>query len=256
MGIEASIYESLRVSRKRLHEQIADHLEETIITNHLVRGTQLPAERELAKQFGVTRTTVHQAMTVLEQRGLVEIHAGAGVYVASMPVSIISDSLVRFMEIGQCAPEDIGVVREILEPEEAALAARSRTSEDLERLHQAVAPFDDPAILVDPMAFARVDLAFHEMVAAATHNGVLIAVSVALHHACVQWMDRATQVWPARVYAHSAPLHRPVYEAIAAGDPDRARRAMWTSVHYCVASKGVEQDFGVLSTVAREEVAG
>ena len=64
------------VQTLRLYEQIVQQIEDSILKGDLKAGEQLPAERELAQQFGVSRTAVREAMKTLREKGLVEAYAG------------------------------------------------------------------------------------------------------------------------------------------------------------------------------------
>ena len=71
----------LGVSREPLHEQIATQIQRMILEKDLTPGSQLPSERDLAAALGISRVTLHQAMLLLEQRGLVSIRPGSGIFV-------------------------------------------------------------------------------------------------------------------------------------------------------------------------------
>src|ERR1700726_5022651 len=122
------VYKVVRTSR--LYEQIVQQIEESIHEGRLKPGDQLPAERELAQQFGVSRTAVREAMKTLREKGLVEAYAGRGTFVTNETARSMRHTLDRMMRGG---PSEGAVhlveVREILEPEIAALAAQ-RSGED------------------------------------------------------------------------------------------------------------------------------
>jgi GntR family transcriptional repressor for pyruvate dehydrogenase complex len=112
------------VQTSRLYEQIVKQIEESINNGSLKLGDQLPAERELAHQFGVSRTAVREAVKTLREKGLVEAHPGRGTFITNSNTQSIWHSLDRMIRDGQ--PEamiHLIEVREILEPEIASLAA-------------------------------------------------------------------------------------------------------------------------------------
>jgi DNA-binding FadR family transcriptional regulator len=219
----ADIFHDLDVSHAPLHERIAEKLQQMIADNHLAAGSQLPSERDLAATLGVSRVTMHQAMLVLEQRGLVQIKAGSGIFVTDMPPSLVSDSIERFYTFSRRSHEDLITFREILEPETAALAASFATPDDIAALGDLVDEIEQAFAHGDADATATADSAFHELLAAASHNELIAAVVSGLHKV-MQNAIKAQIVtyvpdWGIRT-------HRPVYEAIAAHQPDRARQAM------------------------------
>src|SRR5580692_74786 len=73
------VYKTVRTSR--LYEQIVQQIEESILKGALKPGDQLPAERELAQRFGVSRTAVREAVKALREKGLVEAYSGRGTFV-------------------------------------------------------------------------------------------------------------------------------------------------------------------------------
>src|ERR1700737_4528896 len=127
------------VQPSRLYEQIVQQIEASINSGQLKLGDQLPAERELAHQFGVSRTAVREAVKTLREKGLVEAHPGRGTFITNGTSHSIWQSLDRMIRDGQ--PEamvHLVEVREILEPEIAALAAARAEKADLD-FHLALA---------------------------------------------------------------------------------------------------------------------
>src|SRR5713101_1514617 len=116
------VYRTVRTSR--LYEQIVQQIEDSILKGALKPGDQLPAERELAQTFGVSRTAVREAVKALREKGLVEAYSGRGTFVTDGTSQVIRQSLGLVARIGQ--PDGsvhLAEVRTILEPEIAALAA-------------------------------------------------------------------------------------------------------------------------------------
>src|SRR5215831_2000709 len=124
------MYKIIRSSR--LYEQIVQQVEESIHKGALKPGDQLPPERELAEQFGVSRTAVREAVKALREKGLVEAYPGRGTFITDGTSYSIRQSFDRMMRIGQPeASAYLVEVREILEPEIAGLAAARADAEDL-----------------------------------------------------------------------------------------------------------------------------
>jgi GntR family transcriptional repressor for pyruvate dehydrogenase complex len=219
---EATIFNSLHLEREKLHNQIADRVEEMIANKQLQPGTQLPSERELAKSIGVNRATIREAIRVLEQRGLVQMRSGSGTYVTDVSSSTVKDSLERYFAFGSCSHEDLIKLREILEPEIAALAADRATAAEVERLRELVEEID-VAFKEDVARYAASDAEFHETLAKATHNALIIAITGGLHLVMTRWI--LAQSTSKRLEG-GARSHRAIYEAIAERSPEAARRAM------------------------------
>jgi len=116
------VYKTVRTSR--LYEQIVQQIEESILKGALKAGDQLPAERDLAQRFGVSRTAVREAVKALREKGLVEAYSGRGTFITDGTSQAIRQSLGLMVKIGQPSGSvHLAEVRAILEPEIAALAA-------------------------------------------------------------------------------------------------------------------------------------
>src|ERR1700692_920029 len=85
------VYKLIRTSR--LYEQIVQQIEESIVKGTLKAGDQLPAERELAQRFGVSRTAVREAVKALREKGLVEAYSGRGTFITDGTTQAVRQSL-------------------------------------------------------------------------------------------------------------------------------------------------------------------
>jgi len=161
------------VQTSRLYEQIVQQIEDSILKGELKEGDQLPAERELALQFGVSRTAVREAVKTLREKGLVEAYPGRGTFITSRTSDSIRQGFDRMLRRGH--PEGtahLTEVREILEPEIVALAAQRADEEMLSAMRDAIAVMD--AARQDPEAFIEGDLDFHLALAEAAANPLIL----------------------------------------------------------------------------------
>ena len=118
------VYRTVRVSR--LYEQIVQQVEESILKGQLKPGDQLPAERDLAQRFGVSRTAVREAVKTLREKGLVEAYSGRGTFVTNGTSHAMRQSLDLMIRVNQQeGSTHLAELRQVLEPEIAALAALS-----------------------------------------------------------------------------------------------------------------------------------
>ena len=163
------------VQTSRLFEQIVQQIEESINSGQLKLGDQLPAERELAQQFGVSRTAVREAVKTLREKGLVEAHPGRGTFITNSSSHSIWHSLDRMIREGQPqAMVHLVEVREILEPEIASLAATRASKDDLAAMREAVEAMDNTK--KEPEAFIEADLDFHLALAEAASNPLILSL--------------------------------------------------------------------------------
>ena len=135
------MYKAVRASR--LYRQIVQRMEAFIREGRLKPGDQLAAERELAQQFGVSRTAVREAVKTLSEKGLVEAYSGRGTFVTSGKSQTMRHSLDWFIKSGGVSGSNyVAEVREILEPEFTALAATRIDEQQLTMMRDAVAMMD------------------------------------------------------------------------------------------------------------------
>jgi GntR family transcriptional repressor for pyruvate dehydrogenase complex len=182
-------------------------------------GDRLPAERELALRFAVSRATVREAIIALETRGLVDVRMGSGVYVISVPTS---GAIPVPMDVG---PFELSEARLLIEGEVAAQAARQISDEELRTLEQLLREMDTANRSGHG---EEADRRFHQTIARATRNSALLAVVESL------WLIRVSSPQCIRLFHRSRargtkPVvaeHRAILQALRAHDADAARAAM------------------------------
>ena len=211
------------IESERLYERIVAQIEQRILKGDLHVGDQLPPERELGEQFGVSRTAVREAVKALRQKGLLETYPGRGTFITDGTSRAMRHSLNWVVSIGAVhGSEDLVQVREIFEPEIAALAARHATAEQIAALDKTVAVMD--AALNDAEAFIEGDLDFHLTLAEATQNEIIPILIDSIIDLLREQRKRifSTPGGPQRGQIH----HKRIFKAIKQHDPDAARKAM------------------------------
>jgi GntR family hexuronate regulon transcriptional repressor len=206
-------------SQDRLYQDLARSLLEELASGRYPVGARLPAERELAVTYNVSRPTVREAMIALEVQGLVEVRVGSGAYVRRLPgkEDIPGFNITAF---------ELTEARLIFEGEAAALAAGQITDDelaDIERLVEAIAQEN-----LEADGTERADRDFHLAIARATRNA---AIYNAIEHL---WDLRSTSPEAALLHekartANIKPVvdeHTAVLTALRNHDPAAARAAM------------------------------
>lgn len=182
-------------------------------------GRRLPAERELAVEYDVSRPTVREAVIALEVRGLVEVRVGSGVYVKRTP----QDRETPGSGVGAF---ELTEARLLFEGEAAALAAVNITEADLERLDALVAEIE--AANREGTGGEGPDREFHFTIARSTGNGAVLRTVADL------WTLRSTSAECAVLFARarsggSKPVveeHSAIVAALRSREPAQARSAM------------------------------
>jgi GntR family transcriptional repressor for pyruvate dehydrogenase complex len=216
-----AVYKLIRTSR--LYEQIVQQIEESIVKGDLKPGDQLPAERELAQRFGVSRTAVREAVKALREKGLVEAYSGRGTFITDGTTQAVRQSLDLMVKIGQ--PEGsthLAEVRAILEPEIAALAALRIQDTELATMREAVNVMDRAGR--DPQAYIEADLDFHLALAEGAANPLILSLLDSIVGLLREQRLRIFQVpgGPERGQVH----HKRILDAVERHDPEIARNAM------------------------------
>ena len=203
---------------------LAAKLRELILSNGLAEGTPLPTERELVAQSGLSRTSVREALRVLETEGLVLTKAGrnGGSQVRRPGRESISRSFELFVRSHGVRFEALLEAREAIEPAAARLAAIHRSDADLAemtRIHQALDQ------VLDVAEHVRLNLQWHRAVMRASRNELLIAFFDAIADS-VQAATESQSLNSLEVRREVVRAHGRVLAAIAAQDADAAFRRM------------------------------
>jgi GntR family transcriptional repressor for pyruvate dehydrogenase complex len=215
------LYKAIQASR--LYEQIVLQIEESILKGELTEGSQLPAERDLARQFGVSRTAVREAIKALQEKGLVDALPGRGTFVTGGDTHSMRRSLDRIIKSGETDGWDYLVeVREVLEPEIAAMAAMRATDPDLTMMRDAFSLMDKAQ--QDSDAYIEADLDFHLALAEAAGNPIVLSLIDSIVGLLREQRLRIFQIGggPERGQYH----HQRILEAVKRHDPQAARDAM------------------------------
>ncbi|MCW5236299.1 FadR/GntR family transcriptional regulator [Verminephrobacter eiseniae] len=221
------------VEPQRLYRQIAEQLRALIAQGAFDAGARLPAERDLAKQLGVSRPSVREALIALEVEDWVEVRIGSGVYVldraqcARRPVA----SAEAGAPSGAVAPSEWGPLeliraRRVVEGETAAIAARCGKRKDVDAMSRAIASMHEQA--ERQVAPLDGDRAFHLAIAGASGNTVLVETVQGfldsrrgpIFTRLGGYFETATS-WRVAIAEHEA-----IRDAIAARDAEAARDAM------------------------------
>jgi DNA-binding FadR family transcriptional regulator len=209
------------VDSRRLYRQIADQIAALIEKGEYGAGQRLPPERDLARQLGVSRPSVREALIALEVEGYVEVRVGSGVYVlgagsADRGATLPADS----------GPFELIRARWLIEAECAALAAKAATRAQIRAIEEALEQMDaERRRGVMPLASDRL---FHVRIAEASGNSALALVVKTL------WEQRTGPLFLRLEHHYDTPElwnvaireHHEIVQAIARHDAAAARAAM------------------------------
>jgi GntR family transcriptional regulator, transcriptional repressor for pyruvate dehydrogenase complex len=211
------------VRSSRLYEQIVQQVEESIQKGDLKTGDKLPPERDLAQQFGVSRTAVREAVKALREKGFVEAYPGRGTFImetSSQPIRLSLDRMVKAEQAE--GSRYLTEVREMMEPEIAALAAERADAEDLTAMRESFDVMEGAKR--DPETFIEADLDFHLALAEAAANPIILSLIDSIVGLLREQRMGIFQVegGPERGQYH----HKKILDAVEHRDAGGAREAM------------------------------
>ncbi len=205
-----------------MYEQVAARIQQLIVDGHLRPGDRLPTERELAERFGVSRSSVRDAIRVLELMGLVEPRQGEGTVVRDLSPDAVVNPLASLLVRSRALLRDLWDVRRMIEPHLAARAAQHATEEEVARL-QAILDRQRAKAERGELAVEE-DSEFHYTIATASRNQVILRILDVLMDLLRTSRERSLQV-PGRLQ-RSLEGHRRILAAIRRRDPAAAEAAM------------------------------
>jgi DNA-binding FadR family transcriptional regulator len=218
------------------YRKVAAAIGERIVSRSLREGERLPPETELARQFGVNRSTVREALRELESGGLVKRRPGSKLMTVSRPQhEAIAEGVSRALVMHDVTFLEVWEALTIIEPPIAEAAARTRTVEDLAGIAAAAERF--AAMNGDTERAVHYAAEFFRSVGRGTHNQVLCLAQEPL----LQLLEPSLRVMIDKVTqarSRIATAHRQIVEALAARDVEGART--WMAKHIRDFRKGYE----------------
>jgi GntR family transcriptional regulator, transcriptional repressor for pyruvate dehydrogenase complex len=210
------------VRRTKVYAEVASQIHRLIAQGRLEPGDRLPPERELAEMFGVSRTSVRDAIRVLEMRGLVEPRHGEGTVVKQIPIDAIVAPLAAALAGSKDLTADLFDMRRMLEPPLARVAALRATDEDITAM-ESILSRQAERVRSGGIAIEE-DNAFHYRIATAAKNQVVLRLMDVVMDLLRESRARSLQ-GPGRA-ERSLEGHRRILSAIRDRAPDAAAESM------------------------------
>jgi DNA-binding FadR family transcriptional regulator len=212
--------------RSNLADTVFESLKQKILHGDYQRDSLLPTQEELAREFGVSRTVMRDAFHKLSSLGFIEIRQGKGSFVRSaQPISIITSiPLVQNFKMEAAWIQDLMEARYYLEQSIVRLAAARISREDIDYLKDNVGLMEAAVRDKDMPAFTAIDLLFHEKLAEACENKILMQTLNAIRGVMKNFFDGLSHI--PGVAPHSLGFHREIFQAVNAKKPEAAAQAM------------------------------
>lgn len=212
----------MRIKKQHLSEQVADQIQEMILQRQYQVDDRLPSERDLATSLGVSRNVVREAIKLLQERGLVSVQSGSGVYICAQEAEMVSRSVGLYVRRQAISIAHVFEVRWILEVENARLAAHKITPENIAILAECLDRSEQ--YLNDPKTFSSLDVEYHRLLAEATGNPVLPLLLDTITDALGAQIQMTSGLPGAQ--ANALRHHRMIFEAVKSQNATDAQNAM------------------------------
>ena len=157
----------------KISDHIIEQIRNAILSGRFKPGDKVASEKELMSEFGVSKATLREALRVLEGMGLVEIRKGVagGVFIAEVDMKTTIHGIINFLHFKTVSIKDITMIRYLLEPPVAQIAASRIQPEDIVKLETMIT--EDPFV---PHTIVSREIGFHRYLARMTENPILILV--------------------------------------------------------------------------------
>jgi GntR family transcriptional regulator, transcriptional repressor for pyruvate dehydrogenase complex len=210
------------VHKTRVSEEIVGQVRDLITSGRLKVGDRLPAERELAKTLQVGRSTVREAIRVMESLGFLQARPGEGTFLVSHPAEPRPDPVTAGAFKSWDNQRKLFEVRMVIEPDLAALAARRATFDQIVKMREIL--LQQEGIVKQGATGIEADSTFHFLLAEAAGNDILLRIMDSLMDLLRETREASLQTGgrPAR----SLKQHRAILRAIEGRDPRTAEQKM------------------------------
>ncbi len=212
------------LQKETLPEQIAQRLKEYILDNRLKPGDRLPTEAELTEVFGVSRSSVREAMKLLQVSGVIDVKPGRGAVINSFDASAAFEQL----SWGLSLVSDTDIFLELLEARRllelmiAPLVMERMEEEHLSKLGNWLDRMENATSVEE---YRVLDLEFHKTLIEAAHNRPLAQMGTVI----LEFFEKVRELFPHKTGPHSSEEHKAIYNACKNRDHKELQRI--TAIH-------------------------
>lgn len=212
------------VKANRISQNIVEQIRSAILEGELKIGDQLPAEKDFAKHFGVSKSSLREAYRVLEAYGLLEIRQGmsGGAFIKKVDLATVKDGLVNYLFFQNPGIREYTQIRTFIEPQVVKICAEKITDNDIEYLENNILEMEQEP---DGETFmSDLDAAFHKKLGDIAQNKIISLIVESVQTALIN----------IKRIVHTDDLflkmvcddHKKIVAALRARDPEKAAQAM------------------------------
>lgn len=216
------------IQRETVMDMVARRIEALVRSGQLGRGSRLPSEPKLAEMLNVSRASLREALKGMMFLGLLKSRPGDGTYLQPSLSSMVSRHFQWMLLLQEIKYLELYELRQILEPNAAALAARRATQEDHAQMRDALKAMR--ASIHDPELFVQAEMGFHSAIMRASKNAAIETTMRMMYGALAEGRHRVVPL--VESLEKNCQHHERIYKLIAAGDATAARRAITEDLKY------------------------
>lgn len=228
LKFESAELEIPPIQRETVMDMVARRIEALVRSGHLGRGSRLPSEPKLAEMLNVSRASLREALKGMMFLGLLKSRPGDGTYLQPSLSSMVSRHFQWMLLLQEIKYLELYELRQILEPNAAALAARRATQEDHTQMRSALKAMR--ASIHDPELFVQAEMGFHSAIMHASKNAAIETTMRMMYGALSEGRHRVVPL--VESLEKNCQHHERIYKLIAAGDATAARRAITEDLKY------------------------
>ncbi|ADG05235.1 FadR/GntR family transcriptional regulator [Kyrpidia tusciae] len=230
------------VRHKKVFEEILDQIKEMLVNEQLSVGQRIPSEIRLAETLGVSRSSLREALRILDVLGIIEAKTGEGTVIRKADPENLKNLMTLVAVSGGIDTVDLYEARCAIEVEAAMLAAARHTAEDLRTMERALKEMDECR---DAEASAHSDYLFHRAIVRASQNDVLkMMMSFISDLLGEQIRDTRSRLAP-EILDRFQVQHWMIFEGIAGCNPEAAGKAVREHLTYAQEKMGFLRERGL-----------
>ena len=202
---------------------VIDRIKKALINGELKPGDYIPSESTMTQNLGVGKSSVREAIKMLQAMGILEVKRGQGTLIRETPDEDALNPMVFQLILARGIPQELLELRKILEPAYSVLALKNATKKDFKEIEVALVDFEAAINRGDQTA--QHDLAFHMSILNATHNGMVIRIGTTM----MELFDAAIETSMKSLPDVALKDHKAIFKALRERNESALRKAIEVS---------------------------
>ncbi|BCJ85697.1 FadR/GntR family transcriptional regulator [Effusibacillus dendaii] len=231
------------IRHKKIFEEILDQIKELLITKKLKVGQKIPPELELSESWGISRSSVREALRVLDVLGIIEAKTGEGTIIKQADPENLKNIMSLVALSRGIDTIELFEVRTVIEMYSVRLAALNRTDHDLSVLKRYLIKLDD--LYVNQEMEIESDFYFHRWIVEASKNKILVMLMEMISGLLEEQIRETRSLLSAsnETLKRFQNQHWEIFQAIEQKQPVRAEKAVLDHLNYAQHELGLQPKF-------------